>query len=236
MISTNTRGHSPGRSQPGRLAGGRVATSTGFSLAMRTVLGLAGCSFVAALLWSWPLAAQSRIGQGPTYSSSGQLTRPMDYREWIYVTSGLGMTYGPAQPEGGHVMFDNVFVTPEAYREFLRSGTWPDKTMFVLEVRDADTNVSINNGGRTQGALMRMEASVKDRQRFPDGGWAYFSFDGPQGLAAAAAPLPPTAVCYACHRANTAVDNTFVQFYPTLFEVAKRLGTVKPSYDPAHKP
>jgi hypothetical protein len=31
------------------------------------------------------------------------------------------------------------------------------------------------------------------------------------------------------------VDNTFVQYYPTLFEIAKRLGTVKPSYDPAHK-
>src|SRR5947209_5496918 len=31
------------------------------------------------------------------------------------------------------------------------------------------------------------------------------------------------AACYACHRNNTAVDNTFVQFYPTLFEVAKRL-------------
>jgi hypothetical protein len=27
-----------------------------------------------------------------------------------------------------------------------------------------------------------------------------------------------------------------VQFYPTLFEVAKRLGTVKPTFDPAHKP
>ena len=52
---------------------------------------------------------------------------------------------------------------------------------------------------------------------------------GPQ----AAMPTPPTASCYACHRDNTAVDNTFVQFYPTLFEVAQRLGTVKPTYDPA---
>jgi len=27
-----------------------------------------------------------------------------------------------------------------------------------------------------------------------------------------------------------------VQFYPTLFDVAKRLGTVKPTYDPTRKP
>jgi hypothetical protein len=31
-------------------------------------------------------------------------------------------------------------------------------------------------------------------------------------------------------------ENTFVQFYPTLFDAAKRLGTVKPTYDPAKKP
>ena len=40
---------------------------------------------------------------------------------------------------------------------------------------------------------------------------------------------------YIAAAANTAVDNTFVQYYPTLFEVAKRLGTVKPTYDPVHK-
>jgi hypothetical protein len=81
-----------------------------------------------------------------------------------------------------------------------------------------------------------MEASVKDRQRFPEDGWGYFSFDGPQGLMDSAAPLPATAACYSCHKTNTAVDNTFVQFYPTLFEVAKRLGTINPNYDPAKKP
>jgi len=147
------------------------------------------------------------------------------------------MTYGPAQVAADQLqMFDNVFVTSDAYREFLRSGTWPDKTMFILEVREAQTNVSINNGGRTQGDVMRIEASVKDRARFPNGGWAYFSFDGPQGLAASTAPLPTTAPCYTCHSMNTAVDNTFVQFYPTLFEVARRLGTIKATYDPTHIP
>ena len=73
----------------------------------------------------------------------------------------------------------NVFVTPESYREFLRSGTWPDKTMFILEIREADTNVSINNGGHTQGKVRAIEASVKDQSRFPDGGWGYFAFDVP---------------------------------------------------------
>ena len=91
-------------------------------------------------------------------------------------------------------------------------------------------------GGRTQGDLVAIEAAVKDRQRFAETGWGYFTFNSPSGLVDAAAPLPTSAPCYACHKNNTAVDNTFVQFYPTLFDVAKRFGTVKPTYDPNHKP
>jgi len=199
-------------------------------------MAVAGSFFFLSVAWVLSSNAQTTRPGAPAWLPNGQLERPADYREWVYVTSGLGMTYGPAQAAAGqHQMFDNVFVTPDSYREFLRSGTWPDKTMFILEVREAETNVSINNGGRTQGGVMGMEASVKDRARFP-GGWAYFSFDGSQGLAASSAPLPTTAQCYSCHGTNTAVDNTFVQFYPTLFEIAKRLGTVKPTYDPTRKP
>jgi hypothetical protein len=148
------------------------------------------------------------------------------------------MTYGPAQPTAGRPpLFDNVFVTRDAYNAFLRTGSWPDKTMFILEGRQAETNVSINNGGHTQGGMAFMEAAVKDTARFTGtGGWGYFSFDSREGLVDSASPLPSTASCYACHSANTAVDNTFVQFYPELFAIAKAKGTVKASYDPKRKP
>lgn len=182
------------------------------------------------------LAAQERSSDGPRYNSARELIRPADYREWVYVTSGLGMTYGPAGGNGAPAMFDNVFVNRESYRSFMKTGKWPDKTMFMLEIRGAEKNVSINNGGETQGALRAIEAAVKDTERFPDTTWGYFSFDGPSGLRDAAAPLPSTASCYSCHGANTAVENTFVQFYPTLMDVAKRMGTVKPTYDPLRKP
>ena len=131
-----------------RRRGPRVTGDRNGSM-MKTVLSLAGCVFAMVFAWSWTSEAQTRAADGPTYSSSGQLIRPADYREWVYLTSGLGMTYGPAQPAAGRPpLFDNVFVTREAYREFLRSGTWPDKTMFILEIRRADANVSINNGGQ----------------------------------------------------------------------------------------
>ena len=204
---------------------------------MRMYFSLLATTFVAAVAWRGPSAAQAPPADGPSYTGNGQLTRPADYREWVYLTSGLGMTYGPAQTASNQSpMFDNVFVNPRSYREFMRTGAWPDKTMFILEIRRAQANVSINNGGRTQGEVAFIEAAVKDVQRFANGGWGYFTFDSPKGLVESAAPLPQTASCYACHAAITAVENTFVQFYPTLFDVAKRMGTVKPTYDPNKKP
>ena len=36
--------------------------------------------------------------------------------------------------------------------------------------------------------------------------------------------------CVECHTKNTAVERTFVQFYPTLLDVARKMGTVKPGF------
>jgi hypothetical protein len=192
---------------------------------------------VALVTCTWSALSAAPPPAAPGYSASGELVRPLDYREWVFVSSGMGMTYGPAAATAERApRFDNIFVTREAYQEFLHSGTWPDKTMLMLEIREADENVSINNGGRSQGALIAIEAEVKDLQRFPDGGWRFYAFGSPGALRETVAPLPSTAVCYACHHDNTAVENTFVQFYPTLFDVAKRLGTVKQTYDPTRRP
>jgi len=199
-------------------------------------IGFLTCAMAAA--WRLAVIAQQASTNGPKYTSSGELLRPGDYREWVYLTSGLGMTYGPALPPAARrpPNFDNVFVNRESHRQFMATGKWPDKTIFALEIRRAEQHVSIDNGGQTQGGLVRLEVAVKDQGRFPDTTWGYFDFGAMPDLAAATAALPKTAACYSCHRDNTAVEWTFVQFYPTLFEVAKRLGTVKSTYDPSHKP
>lgn len=170
----------------------------------------------------------------PAYNGSGELVRPTDYREWVYLTSGLGMTYGPAAnlTRNAPPLFDNVFVTREAYRAFVESGKWPDKTMFVLEVRYSQSHGSINKGGNFQTDIAAIEMAIKDEEKFTEK-WAYFDFPSRGGTAAASAkPLPKGAGCFACHTANGAVDNTFVQFYPTLLEVAQAKHTLKASFQP----
>jgi hypothetical protein len=160
----------------------------------------------------------------PRYTADGQLIRPDNYREWIYLSSGLGMTYNAAATtDAANPQFDNVFVKPAAYKAFMATGTWPDKTMFVLEVRSSASKGSINNGGHYQDQVTAVEVEVKDEKRFPNK-WAFFGFGSG---AATAKPFPDTAGCLACHSKNGAVDNTFVQFYPTLAPVAKAKGTFR---------
>jgi len=72
---------------------------------------------------------------GPRYLPEGALQFPADYREWVFLSSGSGMTYGPAATAAreGVPLFDNVFVNPSSYRSFLKTGRWPPKTTFMLE-------------------------------------------------------------------------------------------------------
>ena len=159
------------------------------------------------------------------YTADGKLIVPSGYREWVYLSSGLGMSYNPKALASAQPMFDNTFVNPEAYQAFRNTGTWPDKTVIVLEVRGSSDKGSINQHGRFQsGDVQGLEVHVKDTARY-NGGWAFFSFDnGP----APATRIPKTQACYACHGAHGAVDTTFVQFYPTLLDVARAKGTLKP--------
>lgn len=162
--------------------------------------------------------AAPSASDAPQYTADGKLVLPRDYREWIYLSSGLGMEYNADGKPGTE--FTNVFVKPSAYRAFVATGRWPDRTMFVLEERASATRGSINRGGHYQSELSSLAASVKDVKRFPKA-WAYFSFN----RGAEQAPSNPPAHCFQCHNTNGAVDNTFVQFYPTLKPVAEKYGT-----------
>lgn len=170
---------------------------------------------------------RAESGQGPAYAANGDLLPPANYREWIYLTSGIDMSYSPKAGMQNHSMFDNVFVNPAAYRSFLATGTWPDKTVMVLEVRGAQTKGSINQRGHFQDTeIMGFEVHVKDEARFP-GRWAFFDFDSPDKNGAL---IPQGAPCYTCHAEHGAVDTTFVQFYPTLLPIARSKGTLSAAF------
>ena len=175
-----------------------------------------------------PVAAVAADPPAPRYSAEGRLNLPTDYREWVYLSTGLDMSYSEGRPEADHV-FDNVFVDPTSWSAFKRTGHWPDGTRFVLEVRSASSQGSILKQGSFQTEdVVDVEMHVRDEARFR-GGWGFFTFSS----SAPAAVLPPTERCYACHEAHGAVDTTFTQFYPTARTIAIQSGTFRP---PARSP
>lgn len=190
------------------------------------------CLLLSAVMatTSFAAAADDRVAadpHGPAYTADGRLVAPAGYREWVYLSSGLDMSYNPKAMASPSPMFDNTFVNPGSYRAFASTGRWPDKTVIVLEVRGSAGKGSINRRGHYQsGGVQGMEVHVKDTARF-QGGWAFFSFDDG---AAPAKQIPVTEACYTCHSAHGAVDTTFVQFYPTLLPVAQQHSTLSAAY------
>ncbi len=179
-----------------------------------------------------PMHASAKVANtaatddGPSYTPDGRLKFPAKYREWVFLTSGFDMSYNPAATAATNSVFDNVFVNPSAYRVFMKTGRWPDKTVLVLENRGGEGDRSINTRGKTQTMnVTGMEVHVKDTSR-NKGGWAFYGFDD----AVSAKRIERPASCYTCHQAHGAVDTTFVQFYPTLMPIATQKGTLSPEF------
>jgi Cytochrome P460 len=211
------RGKQP-KVSPGVVPERILARMTRTKKTLLLALTMLACVLLLAQDYSKPATSSE-------YSSKGEMKLPAQYREWVYLTSGFNMSYNPQLAAMDHSMFDNVFVNPEAYKKFLETGTWPDKTVMVLEARMAEGKGSINQKGNYQGEVMAREVHVKDEARFP-GKWAFFAFgDGDSGTL-----VPTSADCYSCHSEHGAVDTTFVQFYPTLMQVAKAKGTLSSNY------
>jgi hypothetical protein len=188
---------------------------------------------VAAIVYVGALSVFGQQPQrdGPRYQDGTSLVRPTDYREWAFLGSGLGLDYEPPDSSANpSPNFTSVFVNPSSYRGFMQTGTWPNETVFVLEIRRSETNAAPNVGGRFQGQLVAIEAEVKDA-RFADG-WAFYNFGQANALREATAPLSGEAVasCVECHTKHTAVERTFVQFYPALLDIARQKRTLKPGF------
>ena len=171
-------------------------------------------------------STQATDNSAPSYTKDGSLQLPADYRTWVYLSSGLGMTYDAHSSSNSYPMFTNVFVKPDAYQAFVKTGMWPDKTVFILEERASATNVGPNRGGHFQTDLRGLATLVKDESRFPEK-WRFFTFDAENGLPVRLGHQVQTKACLECHTKNGAVDHTFVQFYPTLKRVAIQKGTYK---------
>jgi hypothetical protein len=193
---------------------------------MKSGLRIVSAALAVAVAGGLAAAAVSQAQPAKSalaYTADGKLVFPKDYRTWVYLSTGVDMAYVDGPAPSAHV-FDSVFVDPASYAAYQKTGTWPDKTVMVLEVRKGQGRGSINKNGVYQTDRVGMEAHVKDVTRFKSG-WAFFPLNGEPTNA-----LSQTSACNVCHEQHGAVDTTFVQFYPTLLPRAQEMKTFSAAY------
>jgi hypothetical protein len=199
---------------------------------MRMWLGLLPLTAVASLAglsgYCQPSPAPEVRSADPQYNAKGELKRPTDFRTWVFVGSNIGLKYHKELPDvaprkqdlakkAAPGEFHNVYIRPEAYEHYLKTGEFPDLTVLVMDVYEAKERDAkgIVSSGLFPGVQRRIEVAVKNGKR-PDGSktdWAYYAFESPTKATAAAFR---DAACYDCHLKHADRDNVWVQFYPTL--------------------
>jgi hypothetical protein len=161
-------------------------------------------------------ASQSMAPPKPQFNAAGELERVEGHREWMYI--GTPLTPNSLNPPAAPFPdFHNVYIHPDDYRHYRRTGEFPDGTVLAKELVLVGATSAVSGNGFFQGEFTGFEYAVKDAARFPDepGNWAYFTYGHTYPLLDVA-PAQPTAACAACHVAVAADDMVFTQYYPIL--------------------
>lgn len=161
-------------------------------------------------------SALPAYAQDAKFNSDNSLTRPEGYRDWMYVGTPLtpnDLNNGEAPfPE-----FHNVYINPDAWRVYQRTGRFPDGTVLVKELVSVGAKEASSGAGYFMGEFVGLEAAVKDSKRFPNepGYWAYFSFGHSYPLAEST-QAQAVENCSSCHQVQAAQDFVFTQYYPII--------------------
>jgi hypothetical protein len=196
--------------------------------ALAVLVIVAGVAFWGRLQSAASVSAQSVLTNGPQYDSTGALLRPKNFETWVFVGASTGLSYQAATKPNGIGSFHNVYLRPEAYKSYLETGKFPEKTMLILAIYDPSQKIEPAHAGYFEGQFDSLDVAVKDHEHFPDG-WAYFNFGGRGSLSEASRAFPGNQ-CFPCHKQHGADDNVFVQFYPILRRIleARKLGVSSP--------
>lgn len=185
---------------------------------IRIIAGLVTTIAAASLFMMLARAAETPAEQKSLieFTADGKLKQPKGYRKWVYV----GTPLTPNELNGGEAPFPDfhaVYIDPESYAEYAKTGKFRDGTVMVKELVAVGDKEASSGKGYFMGDFIGLETSIKDSKRFKDepGNWGYFSFGHKYPLKEEVAPQG-TAACNACHEGSAKEDFVFTQYYPVL--------------------
>jgi hypothetical protein len=194
-------------------------------MALRVSIGLFSILFAIGIFVFWcafETGAQADDKEVATakgslieYTPDGKAKKPVGYRKWIYI----GTPVTPNDLNSGEASFPefhNVYIDPQSFAHFEKTGEYRDGTVLVKELTSVGTKKASSGNGYFEGEFTGLEISVKDKQRFANdpGNWGYFSFGHKYPLKESVAKNE-VASCNSCHEAN-AKDFVFSVHYPVL--------------------
>ena len=191
-------------------------TMIALAAATAIVLAVAGCVNQSA-------TAQQAADWGPKWTAGGELILPEGYHEWVY----LGSPLTPNALNGGAAGFPeyhNVYMQPEAYRHYKKTGEFPEGTIMLKELQLTQPG-EYEDGSRDEssgrgffpGARNGIDIAVKDSTRFAStNNWGYFNFGHHAPPYAETAAAAPAESCAQCHIDNATKDMVFTRFYAIL--------------------
>jgi len=164
------------------------------------------------------------------FDESGEAQRPRGYRSWVHVSTAwepitttiLDGTV-TRTPE-----FNNVYIEPNAFRGYMKTGKWPDGSVFVKEFSFTSIDAKCDGPdayicprwygkGIFQHGYTGIGVMLKDKTRFPDepGNWGYFSYGHQAPPYAKTSPVRGREQCAQCHidHAGPSVDYVFSAFH-----------------------
>ena len=94
---------------------------------------------------------QSEDYPKPTFAADGKLIRPdLSYREWVYV--GTPLTPNELNPpEAPFPEFHNVYIHPDDFDHYSRTGEFPDGTVIVKELVTVGSTQAVSGRGYFMG-------------------------------------------------------------------------------------
>jgi hypothetical protein len=155
------------------------------------------------------------------YDKNGLLFLPQGFERWVFVGSNIGLQYKDNH-RPGPPRFHNIYIDPDAYDFFAKTGDFPDLTVLVMDryERSDSEPRHIVDGGSFNGKRVGIEVAVKNKaipgkREDSKDVWAYYDFSGAIATGEPQRRFPDEA-CSACHAKHAKTDQVWVQFYPVL--------------------
>lgn len=180
---------------------------------------------LGASLMSGPALAD-RVGDAigaAIFNKKNELQLPEGFREWVFIGAPL-TPHGLNNNQAAFPEFHHVYVNPDAFAVYQRTGKFPEGTVIAKELvllqkgDHADGSKNAPSGrGYFAGEFQGMDVMVKDSKRFKKtNGWGFYNFGHHSPPYAGTVKAAPKESCAGCHQAKAEKDMVFTQFYPIL--------------------